>query len=107
MKDLQIIRARINYLGVMGVIAVAGAVVLVVLGREVEAMSIFALATTVVGIMGGAPRSAAPPDDPPSVPPSATTPPPAPVPVEQVTTDNLATWIASADRWGPDDLEAH
>lgn len=104
MKDLAIIRLRIHYLGIMGTLAIVGAVVLIILGHPVEGMAIFGVALTAAGMQGGAPRSADP-IPPPAIPAPA---PAAPVaPVEQVTPDTLVDWIASAEKWGPDNLEAH
>ena len=104
MKDLAIIRTRILFLGVMGSLALVGAVVLIVMGHAVEGMALFAVTTTAVGTLAGAPRSA----DPTPPPAAPATPVAAPVaPVEQVTPDTLVDWVANAEKWGPDNLEAH
>lgn len=104
MKDLAIIRTRILFLGVMGSLALVGAVVLIAMGHAVEGMALFAVTTTAVGTLAGAPRSA----DPTPAPAAPATPVAAVVaPVEQVTPDTLVDWIASAEKWGPDNLEAH
>lgn len=112
MKDLAIIRTRILFLGVMGSLALVGAVVLIVVGHAVEGMALFAVTTTAVGTLAGAPRSAdttgptaGAPAPAPSTPPAGA--PPAPAPVEQVTEATLVDWIATAEKWGPDNLEAH
>lgn len=59
-SDRKTIHMRVLFLGIFGVIAATGAVVLVLAGYSVEGMSIFALATTVAGMIGGAPRSSDP-----------------------------------------------
>lgn len=102
MKDLAIIRTRILFLGVMGSLALVGAVVLIVVGHAVEGMALFAVTTTAVGTLAGAPRSADPTPAAPATPVAAVV-----APVEQVTPDTLVDWIASAEKWGPDNLEAH
>lgn len=109
MKDMAIIRLRIVFLGIMGTVAAVGAIVLILRGQPVEGMAVFATTTAVVGIMGGAPRSTdqAGPTAPAADPAPAPTAPPAPAPVEQVTESTLVDWISTAERWGPDDLEAH
>lgn len=103
MKDLAIIRTRILFLGVMGSLALVGAVVLIVVGHAVEGMALFAVTTTAVGTLAGAPRSADPTPAPATSAPATT----AVAPVEAVTADTLVDWIASAEKWGPDNLEGH